>query len=76
MVGVVREKRPERERVLPIESILPPATLSLWRSQQPSAVANTEDTGLVEIPIASLIGEPDGVPAVKVHRKRHSKDWA
>jgi hypothetical protein len=46
---------------------LPPATLSLWRSQQPSAVANTEDAGLVEIPIASLIGEPDGAPAVKVH---------
>jgi transposase-like protein len=46
---------------------LPPATLSLWRSQQPSAAANTEDGGLLEIPIAGLIGEPEDAPAVKVH---------
>jgi transposase-like protein len=32
---------------------LAPVTLSLWRSQQQSGAANTEDSGLVEIPMAS-----------------------
>jgi transposase-like protein len=46
---------------------LPPATLSLWRSQQPSGAVHTEDSGLVEIPMVSLASEPDRAPAVTLH---------
>jgi transposase-like protein len=43
---------------------LPPATLSLWRSQSQGSGSNTEEGGLVEIPVASLVNEPDRAPAV------------
>jgi hypothetical protein len=46
---------------------LPPPTLSLWRSQQQGSGSNTEDGGLVEIPVTSLVSEPDRAPGAKVH---------
>lgn len=45
----------------------PPATLSLWRSQQQIGAANIEASGLVEIPMVSLASESDRAPAVKLH---------
>jgi transposase-like protein len=46
---------------------LPAATLSLWRSQRQGSGSNSEDDGLVEIPVASLVSEPDRTPAAKVY---------
>jgi transposase-like protein len=45
---------------------LPPATLSLWRSQQQSGTTSTDDGALVEIPVASLVTERDCTPRTKV----------
>jgi len=46
---------------------LPPATLSLWRSQQHRGAANTEDSGLVDIPMVSLASKLDRALPVKLH---------
>jgi len=43
---------------------LPPATLSLWRSQQQSGGGGAEDGALVEIPVTSF---EDRTPGAKVH---------
>jgi transposase-like protein len=45
---------------------LPPATLSLWRSQQQSGGGGTKNGTLVEIPVTSLVAQ-DRTPGAKVH---------